>query len=346
MQFPDYEKNGKLLMTAVENALKVSIVAPCYNEEAVIEEFCRRALAAGRAVAGDDFEIVLVDDGSRDKTWDAIEALSASYPEITGVRLMRNHGHELASTAGIASSRGERILLIDSDLQDPPELLADMMAVMDQGADVVYGQRGTRKGESWVKLTTSSVFYRLLGWLASVSIPADTGDFRLMTRRVADLLLSMPERDRFLRGMVSWIGGRQVPLVYERDSRFAGETKYSYAKLIRLAIDAITAFSTRPLRVASWAGLFTSAVAVCLLIYTLYSWEMGFAVTGWSSMMVAITVFSSVQLLTLGILGEYIGRLVQQSKGRPLFMVDRVVRAGVDVAPPVLEPEKQKSGCP
>lgn len=320
-------------MTAIDSALKVSIVAPCYNEEDVIEVFCARALAAARAVTDGSFEVVLVDDGSKDTTWSKIEHLSMAHPEVVGVRLMRNHGHELASTAGIASSRGERILLIDADLQDPPELLAKMMEMMDRGADVVYGQRGIRRGESWLKLTTSSIFYRLLGWLASVDIPHDTGDFRLMTRRVAELLLSMPERDRFLRGMISWIGGRQVPIVYERDERYAGTTKYSYSKLFRLAVDAITGFSARPLRVASWAGLVTSLIAFGLLIYTFYSWEAGWAVTGWSSTMVAITVFSSVQLLTLGILGEYVGRLVQQSKGRPLYMVDRVVKGGEDVSP-------------
>lgn len=320
-------------MSSIDSALKVSIVAPCYNEEDVIDEFARRALEVGRAVAWGNFEIVLVDDGSRDGTWARIEALSARHREIVGVRLMRNHGHELASTAGIASSRGDRILLIDSDLQDPPELLSDMMALMDKGADVVYGQRGLRKGESWMKLTTSAVFYRLLRWLASVDIPSDTGDFRLMTRRVAELLLSMPERDRFLRGMISWIGGRQVPIVYERDERYAGTTKYSYSKLFRLALDAITGFSARPLRVASWAGVVTAFIAIGLLIYTFYSWEAGWAVTGWSSTMVAITVFSAVQLITLGILGEYVGRLVQQSKGRPLFMVDRMIRGGEDVSP-------------
>jgi polyisoprenyl-phosphate glycosyltransferase len=328
-------------MSAIDTPLKVSIVAPCFNEQDVIDEFCRRAISAARGVCGDNFEIVLVDDGSKDTTWLKIEALSAAHAEVIGVRLMRNHGHELASTAGIALSRGERVLLIDSDLQDPPELLADMMAIMDKGADVVYGQRGTRKGESWFKLTTASAFYRVLDWLASVEIPADTGDFRLMTRRVAELLLSMPERDRFLRGMVSWIGGKQVPLIYERDERFAGDTKYSISKLFQLAIDAITGFSTRPLRVASWAGLFAAAMAFGLLIYTLWSWESGIAVNGWSSTMVAITLFSAVQLLTLGILGEYVGRLVQQSKGRPLFMVDRVVRGGVDEAPMTLQPPRQ-----
>jgi len=320
-------------MSSIDSPLKVSIVAPCYNEEEVIGEFVRRALAAGRAATGDSFELVLVDDGSRDSTWSKIEALSRLHPEIVGVRLMRNHGHELASTAGIASSRGARILLIDADLQDPPELLTDMMTLMDRGADVVYGQRGIRKGESWMKLTTAAIFYRLLRWLASVDIPSDTGDFRLMTRRVAELLLSMPERDRFLRGMISWIGGRQVPIVYERDERHAGTTKYSYSKLLRLALDAITGFSARPLRIASWAGVITAMIALGLLAYTFYSFESGWAVTGWSSTMVAITVFSAVQLITLGILGEYVGRLVQQSKGRPLFMVDRVVRDGEDVSP-------------
>ena len=320
-------------MSSIDTPLKVSIVAPCYNEEEVIEEFARRAMAAGRAAAADSFELVLVDDGSRDTTWAKIEAMSREHPQIVGVRLMRNHGHELASTAGIASSRGARILLIDADLQDPPELLSEMMAMMDRGADVVYGQRGIRKGESWMKLTTSALFYRLLRWLASVDIPSDTGDFRLMTRRVAELLLSMPERDRFLRGMISWIGGRQVPIVYERDERHAGTTKYSYSKLLRLALDAITGFSARPLRIASWAGVVTALIAMGLLAYTFYSFEAGWAVTGWSSTMVAITVFSAVQLITLGILGEYVGRLVQQSKGRPLFMVDRMVRGGEDVAP-------------
>ncbi len=303
----------------------LSIVAPCYNEEDVLIEFCNRALAAASAAVGDDFEIILVDDGSRDTTWEKIRDQAERHSAIIGIRLMRNHGHELASTAGIASSRGRRILLIDSDLQDPPELLSQMMAKMDEGADVVYGQRASRKGESWLKLTTSSAFYRLLRWLANVDIPPDTGDFRLMTRRIADLLLMMPERDRFLRGMVSWVGGRQVPLVYQRDERFAGVTKYSYGKLTGLALDAITAFSTRPLRVASWAGIFTAAIAGVLLIYTLYSWWAGLAISGWSSMMAALTVFSAVQLLTLGILGEYIGRLVQQSKGRPLYMIDEVV---------------------
>jgi polyisoprenyl-phosphate glycosyltransferase len=304
---------------------RLSIVAPCYNEEDVIGEFCRRALAAGRNVAEGSFELVLIDDGSRDATWDRIEALSAANPEIVGVRLMRNHGHQLAATAGIASARGERVLLIDADLQDPPELLAEMMAAMDEGADVVYGQRRIRRGENWFKLTSASAFYRLLPWLASVDIPRDTGDFRLMSRRIADILMSMPERDRFLRGLVSWVGGRQIPVLYERDERYAGTSKYPLAKMVRLALDAITSFSTRPLRLASWTGVVTAMLAMVLLVYTLIQWMLGNVISGWSSIMVALTIFSAIQLLTLGILGEYVGRLVQESKGRPLFMIDRVI---------------------
>jgi polyisoprenyl-phosphate glycosyltransferase len=304
---------------------RLSIVAPCYNEEDVIGEFCRRALAAGRNVAEGSFELVLIDDGSRDATWDRIEALSAANPEIVGVRLMRNHGHQLAATAGISSARGERILLIDADLQDPPELLTEMMAAMDEGADVVYGQRRIRRGENWFKLTSASAFYRLLPWLASVDIPRDTGDFRLMSRRIADILMSMPERDRFLRGLVSWVGGRQIPVLYERDERYAGTSKYPLAKMVRLALDAITSFSTRPLRLASWTGVVTAMLAMVLLVYTLIQWMLGNVISGWSSIMVALTIFSAIQLLTLGILGEYVGRLVQESKGRPLFMIDRVI---------------------
>jgi polyisoprenyl-phosphate glycosyltransferase len=306
-------------------ACLLSIVAPCFNEEEVIDEFCRRALQAAGRVVGSDFELVLIDDGSRDGTWHAIETLSKAHSEIVGVRLMRNHGHQLAATAGLSVARGQRLLLIDADLQDPPELLAEMMSAMDEGADVVYGQRQMRKGESWFKLTTAAAFYRLLPWLATVDMPRDTGDFRLMSRRVTDILLSMPEQDRFLRGLVSWVGGKQVPVFYERDARYAGTSKYPLPKMVALAFDAITSFSTRPLRLASWIGVATAFLAFCLLLYTLIQWAAGNVISGWSSLMVALTMFSAIQLLTLGILGEYLGRLVMQSKGRPLFMIDRIV---------------------
>lgn len=300
----------------------LSIVAPCHNEEEGLREFSRRVVATARGAAGEAFEVILVDDGSTDGTWEVIAALAEGTPQVLGVRLMRNHGHQLAATAGLAASRGERVLLIDADLQDPPELLLMMMPIMDRGADVVYGQRVRRQGESWFKLASASLFYRLLSRLASVAIPRDVGDFRLMRRRVVDILLSMPERDRFIRGMVSWIGGRQVALPYERDARFAGTTKYPLRKMINFALDAITSFSTVPLRISTWLGLASAGCAALLLVYTLVRWLAGETIIGWSSIMAAIAAFSAIQLICIGIIGEYVGRLVQENKKRPMFMIE------------------------
>lgn len=306
----------------------LSIVAPCYNEQTGLPEFCRRCVSAARSVAGEAFELVLVDDGSSDETWAVIGALAALTPQILGVRLMRNHGHQLAATAGLAASRGAHVLLIDADLQDPPELLLMMMPIMERGADVVYGQRFRRQGETWFKRATASLFYRLLSKLASVTIPRDTGDFRLMRRRVVDILLAMPERERFIRGMVSWIGGKQVALPYEREARFSGETKYPLRKMIGFALDAITSFSTTPLRVSTVLGLATAAVAFMLLIFTVMRWIAGETIIGWSSIMCAVTAFSAIQLICIGIIGEYLGRLVQESKRRPMFMIESLLQSG------------------
>jgi dolichol-phosphate mannosyltransferase len=313
----------------------LSVVAPCHNEEEGLAEFHRRASAAARAAAGEAHEIVLVDDGSVDGTWADIEALSAADSHVVGVRLMRNHGHQLAATAGLAVAQGRRIMLIDADLQDPPELICDMMALMDAGADVVYGKRKTREGESWFKTASAAAFYRLLSRLAQVPIPEDTGDFRLMSRRVVDVLLAMPERERFIRGMVSWIGGRQVPLYYERKARFAGSTKYRLAKMARFAADAITSFSIVPLQLAVWLGLVVAGIAALLLVYTVWQWLAGNVVAGWSSTMTAIALFAGVQLIVLGIIGEYLGRLVNEAKGRPLFLIDRIATGGADHPVPI-----------
>ncbi|MBB4477679.1 glycosyltransferase family 2 protein [Rhizobium etli] len=304
----------------------LSVVAPCHNEEEGLREFCRRASAVAQSVAGDAFELILVDDGSSDGTWEIISDLAAKLPQVLGVRLLRNHGHQLASTAGLSASRGERVLLIDADLQDPPELLLMMMPIMERGADVVYGQRTRREGETWFKRATASLFYRTLSRLASVTIPRDTGDFRLMRRRVVDILLAMPERDRFIRGMVSWIGGRQVALPYERDARFAGTTKYPLRKMINFALDAITSFSTTPLRIATWLGMISAGVAMALLVFTFIRWLQGETVTGWSSIMATVSTFSAIQLICIGIIGEYLGRLVQESKKRPMFMIETILR--------------------
>jgi dolichol-phosphate mannosyltransferase len=302
----------------------LSVVAPCYNEEDVLEAFHTRVTAVC-ARLGASYEMVLVNDGSTDRTWLRLQELTARDPHVVCVNLARNYGHQVALTAGLSVCRGDRVLILDADLQDPPELLPDMLRSMDAGADVVYGQRRRRAGESPFKRVTAALFYRLVERLATVAIPRDTGDFRLMSRRVLDVLLAMPERHRFIRGMVSWIGYRQAPLLYDREPRFAGETKYPLRKMWKLAVDAVTGFSVKPLALASLVGLATSVFALGLFVYAVVRWLAGGTVTGWTSLMVTVSMLSGVQLLVLGIIGEYLGRLYEQSKGRPLFVIERVV---------------------
>jgi polyisoprenyl-phosphate glycosyltransferase len=300
----------------------LSVVVPCFDEEAGLRELHRRITAICQEIDG--YEIILVNDGSRDNTWNLMRQLANVDPHLAVINLSRNHGHQLALTAGLTFARGQRILIIDADLQDPPELLPEMMKLMDEGADVVYGQRRRRQGETPFKTLTAKLFYRLLERLTDVEIPTDTGDFRLMTRRSLDILNSMPEQSRFVRGMVSWIGLKQVPLLYDREPRFAGDTKYPLLKMVRFAIDAITGFSIVPLRVASFIGMVMAVISVAMLAYTIGSWALGGTIQGWTSLSTIMLTVSSVQLLVLGILGEYLGRLYMQSKGRPLFVIDTV----------------------
>ncbi len=310
----------------------LSVVAPCFNEEGVLPEFVRRVGAVLDKVGG-SAEIVLVDDGSRDGTWKVMGEAAARDPRVVGVRLMRNHGHQLALTAGLSVCRGERVLIIDADLQDPPELLPDMIALMDGvngvgGADVVYGQRRLREGESLFKRATAAAFYRVIGRMTDVEIPSDTGDFRLMTRPVLDILLAMPERHRFIRGMVAWIGGRQVALQYDRKARAAGETKYPLTKMVRFAVDAITAFSVVPLMASMTIGWVMAAVGFAFFVYSIFGFVMGYNLPGWTSLMAAIGLLGGMQFLMLGIIGAYLGRLYDQNKGRPLFMIRDIVGGG------------------
>ena len=307
---------------------RLSVVAPCFNEEAVLPEFLRRMGAVLDALpdgAGADSEIVVVDDGSRDDTWAILASAAARDTRIVAVRLMRNHGHQLALTAGLSLCRGERILVIDADLQDPPELLPDMLRLMDEGADVVYGQRRQREGETLFKRASAAVFYRLIGQLTDVAIPTDAGDFRLMTRRVLDFLSAMPERHRFIRGMVAWIGGRQVPILYDRKARAAGKSKYALRKMIAFAADAITAFSVVPLMAAMTIGWIMALVGLAFFVYSMVGWALNHNLRGWTSLMAAIGLLGGVQFLMLGIIGAYLGRLYDQSKGRPLFMIREIV---------------------
>jgi dolichol-phosphate mannosyltransferase len=303
----------------------LSVVVPCYDEEAVIPELYRRVSAVCRTLVGDSYELVLVNDGSRDETWAILQMLAHRDDRVVAVDLSRNHGHQLALSAGLSLARGERILVIDADLQDPPELLPDMMQLMDDGADVVYGQRVGRHGETWFKKLSARMFYRLLLRMTNVPIPQDTGDFRLMNRQVVDALLAMPEYQRFIRGMVAWIGFRQVPLQYHRDKRFAGETKYPFGKMLTFALDAITGFSTVPLRISIYMASFFVGLAGLLIIYVLFSWLYLGVVAGWTSMFLGMLIFSSVQLFSLGIIGEYLGRVYMQAKQRPLFFIREIV---------------------
>jgi polyisoprenyl-phosphate glycosyltransferase len=305
----------------------VSVVIPCFDEIEVIGETYRRITEVCR-IYGTDYEIVFVNDGSTDGTWGAIEAISKKDPQVVGVNLSRNHGHQVALTAGLTISQGARIFIIDADLQDPPELLPEMMKMMDAGCDVVYGVRMQRSGETWFKLKTAAMFYRFLRQMSEVNIPADTGDFRLMSRRALDVFLAMPERHRFVRGMVSWIGLRQLPLAYERQARFAGQSKYPFTKMLRFAFDAITGFSVKPLKIAIYLGAMSGGLAFLSVGYVLWSWLSGNTVAGWSSLMVVVLLLGSANLFVLGIIGEYLGQIFLESKRRPLFIIDQICRSG------------------
>lgn len=306
---------------------RLSVVVPVFNEEAVLAETHRRLAAACRGVVAESFEIVYVDDGSRDSTWSMLQQIAAHDSRVVAVALSRNFGHQLALSAGLELCRGERILMIDADLQDPPELLSEMMARIDAGADLVYGQRTERLGETAFKRGTAAAFYRVLDRLTDIDIPPDTGDFRLVTRPVLDALRQLPESHRFVRGLFGWLGFRQVALPYVRQERFAGETKYPLKHMLRLAIDAITGFSTVPLRAALWLAIAGFLLALAVGAYAVGSWLLHDTVRGWASIVGITALFASAQLLCLGILGEYIGRMFMQAKGRPLAIVREVVVA-------------------
>jgi dolichol-phosphate mannosyltransferase len=303
----------------------LSIVVPCFNEEACLTELHARLGAAARIAVGEDYELVLINDGSKDLSWSIMHRMAADDPHVVAINLSRNHGHQLALTAGLDLCRGETILIIDADLQDPPELLPTMLATMrEQQADVVFGVRRSRAGETAFKRATAHGFYRLLSRATEVNIPLDAGDFRLMSRRALDALLSMPEQARFIRGMVAWIGFKQVPFAYDRAERFAGETKYPLRKMIRFAFDALTGFSSAPLKLASHAGLLLSVGSVLLILYISYAWIAGQNIQGWTSLMLVVVVLGAVQMFVLALMGEYIGRLYNEAKRRPLYIVQEV----------------------
>jgi glycosyltransferase involved in cell wall biosynthesis len=299
----------------------LSVIVPCANEEDVLRETHRR-LSNALSRIGMAFEILYVDDGSTDSTMNLLRELQNSDPQVRVVRLSRNFGHQVAITAGMEHATGDALVVIDADLQDPPEVIAEFVDRWLAGYDVAYGVRTERKGETAFKLWTAMLFYRLIGRMSDTKITADSGDFRLIDRKVAGALLAMPERDRFIRGMVSWLGFSQVAVPYRRAARLAGKTKYPLFKMVRFAADGIVSFSTTPLRMATWFGFIVSGFAVLGVLVAFYArlFEKDW-VRGWASIVIPVLFLGGVQLICLGIIGEYVGRIYGESKRRPLYLV-------------------------
>lgn len=300
----------------------LSVVVPVYNESLVIDTFHRRTSRALSEIADCEYELVFIDDGSSDDSYQQLSTLAAADSRVRVLKFSRNFGHQIAISAGVDHAQGDCVVVIDADLQDPPEVIGEMVDKWREGFDVVYGVRASRVGESRVKLLTASVFYRLLNKLTGISIPVDVGDFRLVSRRVAEQLRLLREKDRFVRGLVSWIGFQQTGVTYHREARFAGETKYPFAKMFKFAIDGVTSFSTVPLRLASWLGYATSALAFVYLVDVLWQKAAGITVQGWATTMVTLLFLGGVQLVCIGIMGEYVGRVFNECKPRPMYVLE------------------------
>jgi dolichol-phosphate mannosyltransferase len=304
----------------------LSVVIPCYNEEEVIIETIKRLKSVCSEFINLDAEIIFVDDGSQDRTREILKNFAVEDERIRVIGFARNFGHQIAVTAGIDAANGDAVVLIDADLQDPPELIHDMIAMWQQGYDVIYGTRTDRSGESSFKVATARGFYRLLNSLSDIPIPLDTGDFRLMSRPIVETLRAMPERDRFIRGMVSWAGFNQTALPYKRAERFAGVTKYPLKKMLRFATDGILSFSTKPLQISAGLGMVSATIALIGILYALYLrvftdiW-----VEGWTALMIAVLFLGGVLLISVGILGEYVGRIYNEIKSRPLYVVEEYI---------------------
>jgi polyisoprenyl-phosphate glycosyltransferase len=305
-----------------------SLVIPIYNEEANIPELYRRvsAMMDGLAI---EAELLLVNDGSKDHSIDLLRELHQRDSRVCYVSLARNFGHQIAVTAGLQLTRGQAVIILDADLQDPPELVPELLKLWQTGYQVVYAQRTKRPQERWLKRLMAFVFYRVLKHLADVEIPIDSGDFCLMDRQVVNLLNAMPERNRYLRGLRSWVGFRQTALLFDRDPRFAGEVKYTFRKSLALAINGLASFSQVPLRLSTYLGLFSALLSLLMALLVLY-WRLvanASALTGLATIMIAIFFLGAVQLVSIGILGEYIGRIYEEVKGRPLYTIAEVGRS-------------------
>jgi len=309
----------------METKKLLSVVVPVFNETDVIEAFYERMKKVSDSLDKIICEVIFIDDGSFDDSYQKLVKLAEQDENVRVVKFSRNFGHQVAITAGINMAQGEAVVVIDADLQDPPELINEFIAQWEQGYDVVYGVRRKRKGESRMKLITAALFYRLIKRLIKIEIPLDTGDFRLMSRRVVEEFKIMKEKDRFVRGLVSWIGYRQTGVYYDRDERYAGETKYPYSKMIKFALDGITSFSSLPLRLATWLGYITSFIAFLYACSVFLQKALGYTVQGWATIMVGMLFLGGVQLICLGIIGEYIGRIFNETKQRPMYVIEHVL---------------------
>lgn len=313
----------------------LSIVVPCYDEAEVLGETVKHLQQFCGELRGMDAELIFVDDGSRDRTCELLKSCMQQDSRIKLIRFTRNFGHQIAVTAGIDAADGDAVVVLDADLQDPPEVIHQMIEKWQEGYDVVYGTRTERPGEPVLKLATSRWFYRILNRLSDVAIPLDAGDFRLMSRNVVDILRVMPERDRFIRGLVSWVGFKQISLQYKRAERYAGKSKYPFRKLFHLAVDGLLSFSIKPLELSVGLGMISASLSLVGIMYALVlrvftnTW-----VEGWMAMMIAILFMGGVQLVSIGVLGEYVGRIYSEIKGRPLYIVQEYL--GFENAGPTL----------
>ena len=337
-------ERGASTLWAVVPRPALSIVIPVYNEEQTLPELHKRLVAffGGMTVIGPRYEVVFVEDGSRDRSREFLLELAEKDLRYRVVLMSRNFGHQMAITAGMDHAEGDAVVIMDADLQDPPEVVAEMYEKHREGFDVVYGVRRRRLGETWFKRATAALFYRLMRFSTGVDIPADAGDFRLIGRPVVLTMRALRERHRFVRGLVAWVGFRQTAVRYDRDARYAGTTKYPFTKMLRFAIDGITSFSTFPLRLATWLGVLAGLVAVGAGIWAfVVKFIASGIVPGWTTIMILVAFAASAQLLMMGVLGEYIGRIYEEIKRRPLYVVDRIVNGAAGPQPTTADVESR-----